>query len=672
MEAFDEAGALRDTADGVVAFDPSSGEVLAVTEAFRSLLEYDPGDLPGRDVRALGPGDRSNGETADLAGDLLQQARRNGSAQFTWRPSTASGQRRAFEASLSVASRDGREVGVVVVRDVDGQWHEDRSANDGWWRHRAARESSQLGVRVMDYSAVRERARSLVDDPADLAAYLDEHPGEFDALIDRRRLVDADETYLEFVGADSLSHLVDTVDWTGTERTASATKELFQAVATGDTALTQECPVRNIEDGSLRWLERELLVPPGREEDRFERVLVTAVDVTERTSLERRLSETTEALAESRERYRALFENSPISLWELDFSDAMAYAKEVAAGADGDVVEYLEANPTEYREILERYEVIDVNENAVEYYDADSKDHLIRDIETVATEQGIAVHRRMLDRLLDGERSVHEELSYRTFDGEERHELFILTVPEAYAADFSRVYLATVDIEQQKTYERRIEAQNRTLERLAGIVSHDLTTPVSAAQNILELLRQDLAEADADVDRPLAELEGVLEDLEEFAEHLPRLARESSHVEDRRHCELAEVAETAWRAVDTGELRLEIEGSLTIACDPSRLRQAFRNLFGNVVDHATGVDVSPEATTVTVGPLSEGFYVADDGPGIPSERGAAIFDYGTTTGDGSGMGLAIVRTIVEAHGWEIDVTESEAGGARFEVRLGEA
>jgi signal transduction histidine kinase len=73
--------------------------------------------------------------------------------------------------------------------------------------------------------------------------------------------------------------------------------------------------------------------------------------------------------------------------------------------------------------------------------------------------------------------------------------------------------------------------------------------------------------------------------------------------------------------------------------------------------------------TVRVGTLDDrpGFYVEDDGPGIPEEVREEVFDRGVTTDDdGTGFGLAIVREIAEAHGWTVRATESDAGGARFE------
>ena len=72
---------------------------------------------------------------------------------------------------------------------------------------------------------------------------------------------------------------------------------------------------------------------------------------------------------------------------------------------------------------------------------------------------------------------------------------------------------------------------------------------------------------------------------------------------------------------------------------------------------------------LTVGAIDDrGFYVADDGPGIPDDERGQIFETGySTAGSGAGIGLAIVKRIVDAHDWEITVTDSEAGGARFEI-----
>jgi len=74
-----------------------------------------------------------------------------------------------------------------------------------------------------------------------------------------------------------------------------------------------------------------------------------------------------------------------------------------------------------------------------------------------------------------------------------------------------------------------------------------------------------------------------------------------------------------------------------------------------------------EGVTVRVGTLEDGFYVEDDGDGIPEEIRDDIFEFGTSTNTDGRNGLPIVEGIVEAHDWEITATESDDGGARFEI-----
>jgi signal transduction histidine kinase len=90
----------------------------------------------------------------------------------------------------------------------------------------------------------------------------------------------------------------------------------------------------------------------------------------------------------------------------------------------------------------------------------------------------------------------------------------------------------------------------------------------------------------------------------------------------------------------------------------------FSNPLGNALDHGR----AEGAVTVEVWSRDDGFHVADDGPDVPPGEREAIFEHGyTAVEEGTGFGMAIVRTIVEAHGWEVDAGESDAGGLRVDV-----
>jgi signal transduction histidine kinase len=86
----------------------------------------------------------------------------------------------------------------------------------------------------------------------------------------------------------------------------------------------------------------------------------------------------------------------------------------------------------------------------------------------------------------------------------------------------------------------------------------------------------------------------------------------------------------------------------------------------DAVEH--GVNGEPNGLAVRIGRLPGGFYVEDTGQGIPVDRREEVFDLGHSGDkDGTGFGLAIVAEIVESHGWEVEITESDEGGTRFEI-----
>ncbi|WP_436907251.1 ATP-binding protein [Halosimplex marinum] len=215
----------------------------------------------------------------------------------------------------------------------------------------------------------------------------------------------------------------------------------------------------------------------------------------------------------------------------------------------------------------------------------------------------------------------------------------------------------TRDITERKRYENQLERQNERLERFASVVSHDLRNPLEVALGRLEFAREDGdAEHFEAVERSLHRIDDLIDDV-------LTLAREGEAVSDPEPVELADVARRAWTVVETDEATLTVETDATMLADDSRLQQLLENVFRNAAEHG-GRDV-----TVTVGDLGQrqGFYVVDDGPGVPEGHRDSVFDPGySTDDDGTGLGLSIVRTIAEAHGWETDVTEGDAGGARFE------
>lgn len=225
------------------------------------------------------------------------------------------------------------------------------------------------------------------------------------------------------------------------------------------------------------------------------------------------------------------------------------------------------------------------------------------------------------------------------------------------------------DITEQKAREQQLQAQNEHLDEFASIVSHDLRSPLNVAKG-----RLTIAERECDTEQ-LAAADDALTRMESLIDDLLTLARNSQTIEATEPIELENVAKTAWTYSDVDDCTLQtaIPADVTIPADRDRLLQVFENLYVNAADHnETPVDVRVgllgDETLRSADGQRTGFYVADDGTGIPPDDREEIFESGySTTTEGTGFGLAIVQDIVTAHGWEIAVTDSDGGGARFEI-----
>jgi PAS domain S-box-containing protein len=217
------------------------------------------------------------------------------------------------------------------------------------------------------------------------------------------------------------------------------------------------------------------------------------------------------------------------------------------------------------------------------------------------------------------------------------------------------------DITDQRTYEREIEQKNERLEEFARVISHDLRNPLNIARGRLALAKEEFESEDLDT------VDTALDRMEQLIENTLSLVRKGDIIDSTAPVDLDDAVESAWAMVEgTGEhdecLQLESSGSETIQADYDRLCQLFENLFRNAIEHSDG-DV-----TVRVGRLDDGLYIEDNGPGIPEDAREEVFQVGNSTSpEGTGFGLSIVKNIAEAHGWEITITEATAGGARFEI-----
>lgn len=203
--------------------------------------------------------------------------------------------------------------------------------------------------------------------------------------------------------------------------------------------------------------------------------------------------------------------------------------------------------------------------------------------------------------------------------------------------------------------EQELQWRNERLETFANALSHDLKTPLNVAEGNLELAQEtgDTSYLD-EVAQAHNRMENLLDELLRTARG-EELTAEPTSIES--------VATNAWSTVDTGNMKLTVESDTVIMAGEVQLRRLFENLYANAGKHGN-------ANAVRVGVLKDGsgFYIEDDGTGVPEAEREKVFASGYSTIGGSpGYGLSIVSRICDAHEWTIIVTNSQSGGARFEV-----
>ncbi len=216
--------------------------------------------------------------------------------------------------------------------------------------------------------------------------------------------------------------------------------------------------------------------------------------------------------------------------------------------------------------------------------------------------------------------------------------------------------LVLEDVTKEERRRQQLERQNEKLKEFTSVVSHDLRNPLNVALGNLTLAQEN---RDSEF---LGRSEKALHRMEKLIDGLLTLAQAGLEIKDTESVNLQTVVSKAWKTVDTDQSTLQNEVSATIMADQFRLQQLLENLIRNAIDHGEG------GVTITVDDHAEGFYVADNGPGIAKGQRADVFEPGySTQEEGTGFGLVIVKEIAEAHGWELDLSESDEGGARFDI-----
>jgi two-component system, OmpR family, sensor kinase len=222
-------------------------------------------------------------------------------------------------------------------------------------------------------------------------------------------------------------------------------------------------------------------------------------------------------------------------------------------------------------------------------------------------------------------------------------------------------------------------ASNERLRRVIADASHELRTPLTSIRGYAEMLRRGAAESPRDSEAARRRIEEESIRMTGLVDDLLVLARlDQGRPLDKAAVDLRAIANDAVAdarvVAPQRQISLTANGPVIVTGDDTRLRQVLGNLVRNAIVHTpqqTPIEVAV-ATSDSIGRMS----VADHGPGLAAEDVERIFEpfyradpSRSRDRGGAGLGLSIVSAVVTAHGGHVKVSQTEGGGATFEVEL---
>ncbi|MBW3534047.1 MAG: PAS domain S-box protein [Gemmatimonadetes bacterium] len=220
---------------------------------------------------------------------------------------------------------------------------------------------------------------------------------------------------------------------------------------------------------------------------------------------------------------------------------------------------------------------------------------------------------------------------------------------------------------------RALKKSNEDLDRFAYIASHDLKAPLRGIANLSAWLAEDLGEhLDPDSEEYIRLLQGRVHRMEALIDGILQYSRAGRTKEEPQEVDVGEMVREILDLLDPpAHFRVELgDWWPVIHSEPTPLRQVFLNLIGNALKHADG---EAPVVRVEVSDEGEGWYeygVMDNGPGIAPEYHEKIFTIFQTLKprdevESTGIGLSVVKRIIDNHGGQVWVESREGEGATF-------
>jgi signal transduction histidine kinase len=394
-------------------------------------------------------------------------------------------------------------------------------------------------------------------------------------------------------------------------------------------------------------------------------------------------------LRESERRYRYIFQSTGVSIWEEDFSQVKIAIDDLKARGMQDFRQYLATHPEFVQQAISMVKIIDVNDATVKLFEAQSKDELLVSLHKIFLPEAEEVFAGELIAIAEGRTNFESETVLQTLKGDKLAVLFTITFPRQ-PAKLNSVLVSIMDITERKQTEEELRKTQvelahvtrvMTMGELAASIAHEVNQPLAAiVTNGNACLRW------------LAGESPNLDEARETARHIVRDGNRAGDVIGRIRTllrktgtekELLDMNQVIREVVALAEdevrrngvaLRTELAGDLPLILgDRVELQQVVLNLIMNAIEAMSAIGDRPRDLVIRTqrGEVDQvRVTVQDSGIGLDPQCMGRIFDaFYTTKSQGMGMGLAISRSIIAAHGGRLWAVPNDGPGMTFEFAL---